>query len=78
MRGILEEGTEYSVTIVDFDLRRLVVEAIIAGVLAYGISIGVETTTDLSGGPITVIIVIIAVYTVKAAAWVWETKIKNN
>ena len=63
---------------VDLNLRRLVVEAIMVGVLAYGISIGVETTTNLSGGPITVIIVIIAVYTVEAATWVWETKIKNN
>jgi len=63
---------------VDLDLRRLLVEIVATVMLAIGLSIAVETTSDLAGGFLTVGIAVFAVYTVKAAAWLWDAKTKKN
>lgn len=46
---------------VDLNLRRLVIESLAAGILAYGLHIGSEATTDLSGGPLGMIVALSAV-----------------
>ena len=61
-------------TVFGLDLRRLVVESLAAGAIAYGMSIGVESATHLSGGTVSVIVILFALGAVRAAAWLWDAK----
>jgi len=63
---------------VDLNLRRLVVELLAVVILAIGLSMVVETATDLSGGFVTVGIVVFAVSAVEVAGWLWDAKTKKN
>ena len=63
---------------VDLNHRRLVVGSMAAGILAYGLYIGIEATTDPSGGPLGVIAALFAVSAVQAVGWLWDAKTTEN
>ena len=62
----------------DTDRRRLVVGSIMAGILGGGLYLGLETTTDLSGGPLGAIAALFAVSAMQAVGWLWDAKITEN
>lgn len=63
---------------VDLNLRRLVVGSIAAGVLAYGMYIGLNTATGLSGKSLTMSSLLLAVFATRGAERLWDAKTKNN
>ena len=63
---------------VDLNLRRLIVELLTVVILAIGLSVAVETATDLSGGLVTVGIAVFAVFVVQVTGWLWDAKTTEN